>query len=152
MQERDNLVKFTHRFIVRTPLNAIIGMVDMTLNTELDPMQREYLTSVQNAADSLLRIVNDVMDIKYVQSNRALSTKFDIYSQIESGKAVAASELFNILEVVGDTVSLFKATIERKGLSFEFLQDSHIPPVVMGDPLKLKQIVSFAYFRTFLEV
>jgi signal transduction histidine kinase len=51
--------------LVRTPLNAIIGMLDMTLNTELDNKQREYLTSVQFAADSLLRIVNDVLDIRY---------------------------------------------------------------------------------------
>lgn len=51
--------------IVRTPLNAIIGMLDITLGTELDNKQREYLTSVQFAADSLLRIVNDVLDIRY---------------------------------------------------------------------------------------
>lgn len=59
--------------LVRTPLNAIIGMLDMTLNTELDNKQREYLTSVQFAADSLLRIVNDVLDIRYYCTTRHVS-------------------------------------------------------------------------------
>ena len=74
---------------VRTPLNAIIGMLDMTLNTELGDKQREYLTSVQFAADSLLRIVNDVLDIRYC----ARSQNPEIYNHFVSDTRINFSVL-----------------------------------------------------------
>lgn len=111
---------------VRTPLNAIIGMLDMTLHTQLDNKQREYLTSVQFAADSLLRIVNDVLDI----------------SKIEAGKIEVANELFNICELVSDTAAIFRGTIEQKRLQYSVWQDPAIPQLVMGDSGKVRQILS----------
>lgn len=111
---------------VRTPLNAIIGMVDMTLGTELNNKQREYLTSVQFAADSLMRIVNDVLDI----------------SKIETGKVAVVNEAFNITELVEDVTTIFRGTIERKGLQLLVLHDPGIPHFVLGDAAKVRQILS----------
>ncbi|MDD1620821.1 MAG: response regulator [Methylococcaceae bacterium] len=110
---------------IRTPMNAIIGMLYLALKTELSPSQQNYLTKAQGAAQSLLGIINDILD----------------FSKIEAGKLeIEAIEfgLDTVLEHLADAIG-FQA--EHKGIEFLIRYDVNIPPTLIGDPLRLGQIL-----------
>ncbi len=110
---------------IRTPMNAIIGMLYLALKTDLPPGLHNYLSKAQSAAQSLLGIINDILD----------------FSKIEAGKLeieVIEFSLDTVLEHLADAIS-FQA--EHKGVEFLIRYDVSIPPMLVGDPLRLGQVL-----------
>jgi PAS domain S-box-containing protein len=110
---------------IRTPMNAILGMLYLALKGDLPPAQRKQLAKAQGAAHSLLGIINDILDFSKIEAG-----KLDL-EQIEFG-------LDTVLEQLTDTVG-FQA--EHKGLELLLRYDPRIPPRLVGDPLRLGQIL-----------
>ena len=110
---------------IRTPMNAIIGMLYLALKTDLPPGLHNYLSKAQSAAQSLLGIINDILD----------------FSKIEAGKLeieVIEFSLDTVLEHLADAIS-FQA--EHKGVEFLIRYDVSIPPMLVGDSLRLGQVL-----------
>ena len=110
---------------IRTPMNAIIGMLYLALRMELPPTLQNYLSKAQGAAQSLLGIINDILD----------------FSKIESGKLELEAVEFgldSVLEHLSDAIG-FQA--EHKGIEFLIRYDVGIPPTLIGDPLRLGQVL-----------
>ncbi|MBL8452897.1 MAG: response regulator, partial [Zoogloea sp.] len=119
----DFLATMSHE--IRTPMNAIIGMLYLALNAELSPSLHNYLSKAQGAAHSLLGIINDILD----------------FSKIEAGKLEVESIEFgldSVLEQLKDSIGL---QAEQKGIEFLIRYDVTLPPVLVGDPLRLGQIM-----------
>jgi len=119
----DFLATMSHE--IRTPMNAIIGMLYVALNAELSPSLHNYLSKAQGAAHSLLGIINDILD----------------FSKIEAGKLEVESIEFgldSVLEQLKDSIGL---QAEQKGIEFLIRYDVTLPPVLVGDPLRLGQIM-----------
>ena len=110
---------------IRTPMNGVIGMARLLRETDLSPEQREYTETIQKSGDSLLEIINDILD----------------YSKIESGKIELEHIDFDLrltIESVGDLLSI-KA--HEKGLEYVTQIDHDVPSLLSGDPGRLRQIV-----------
>ncbi len=116
---------------IRTPMNAIVGFSKLTLETELDRKQREYVTSIRNAAESLITLVNDVLD----------------FSKIEAGKLVLEVAPLSVSDILRDVERLFRTEVRKKGLDFALADHcsdhSQYPTdgVLLGDALRLKQVL-----------
>jgi signal transduction histidine kinase len=119
----DFLANMSHE--IRTPMNAIIGMSHLALQTSLDSKQRNYIEKVHNAAEGLLGILNDILD----------------FSKIESGKLEMETTDFCLDEVMENLVHLIGLKAEDKGLELLFDMDLDIPQMLVGDPLRLSQIL-----------
>jgi signal transduction histidine kinase/CheY-like chemotaxis protein len=111
---------------IRTPMNAIIGLTDLVLDTELADQQRDYLSKVQLSSKALLGLLNDILD----------------YSKIEAGKLALEAEEFNLEETIENVGNLFSAKIEEAGLELFFEIDEEIPQRLLGDPLRLTQVLN----------
>ncbi|MCK4305195.1 MAG: response regulator [Candidatus Eisenbacteria sp.] len=110
---------------IRTPMNAIIGMTDLALQTDLSGEQREYLGLVQASADSLLTLINDILDL----------------SKIEAGKLNLENIAFDVWECLEDTMKALSVRAHEKGLEFVCHIQSEVPGVVIGDAGRLRQII-----------
>jgi PAS domain S-box-containing protein len=110
---------------IRTPMNAIIGMTELVLDTSLNPAQREYLTMVQESGESLLAVINDILD----------------FSKIESGRFDLDHAPFDLRDLLGDTMKALAVRAHRKGLELACHVDADVPPVLIGDRHRLRQIV-----------
>jgi PAS domain S-box-containing protein len=110
---------------IRTPMNGVIGMTGLLLDSHLNPEQREYAEIVRASAGSLLTIINDILD----------------YSKIEAGKLDIETVGFDLRSTVEDTCDFMATSIYDKGLDFNCLISPEIPPLVSGDPGKLRQIL-----------
>ncbi|MBY0240954.1 MAG: response regulator [Burkholderiaceae bacterium] len=110
---------------IRTPLNCVIGMAYLALNTELDPRQRDYLEKIRFAGEHVLGVIDDILDI----------------SKIEAGKMDIQHIDFSLDQVVNTltTVVAPKAATRKLELVFDF--DPTLPPVLVGDPLRLGQVL-----------
>src|SRR5258706_452218 len=110
---------------IRTPMNAIIGMTELALQTTLTPEQREYLDLVKASGGSLLTVINDILD----------------FSKIEAGRLEVETIPFSLRESVGDAMKPLALEAHRKGLELacEVLPD--VPDALLGDPVRLRQIV-----------
>jgi len=110
---------------IRTPLNGVIGMTDLALDTELTAEQRDCLETVKLSADSLLIVINDILD----------------YSKIEAGKIELEEIDFNLRNCAEEALKTFASTADEKGL--ELLCDiaPDLPELVAGDPGRLRQIL-----------
>ena len=111
---------------IRTPMNGIIGMTDLTLMTNLEGKQREYLNIVKSSTMSLLRVLNDILD----------------YSKIEAGKIDLEETAFDVRETVNEVVDLFSVTAKQKNLTIKITMDHEIPSKIIGDSIRLRQILS----------
>jgi len=111
---------------IRTPLNAVIGMTDLTLESDLDPTQREYLEVARSSADSLLSIINDILD----------------FSKIEVRKLALDRVTFSPRKVIEDTLKMLAVTAGGKSLQLRGTVAPEVPAAVAGDPLRLRQVVS----------
>lgn len=120
----DFLANMSHE--IRTPMNAVLGMLYLALKSDLPGSTRMQLAKAQSAAQSLLGVINDILDI----------------SKIESGKISLESTEFrldSVLEHVTDSVAL---QAENKGIEFLIRYDPDIPSTVVGDPLRLGQVLT----------
>jgi signal transduction histidine kinase/CheY-like chemotaxis protein len=110
---------------IRTPMNGILAMAELALDTELTPGQRDYLLTLKSSADSLLHIINDILD----------------FSKIESGKLELHPAEFDLRELVANTIRALAVEAHQKGLPIAFDMDEGIPGRVVGDGVRLRQIL-----------
>ncbi len=111
---------------VRTPMNAIIGMTELVLNSQVTREQKEYLSMVLESGESLLAIINDVLD----------------FSKIEAGRLELDIVKFNLRECLGDTLKTLAVKAHRKGLELISHFDADVPAILYGDQVRLRQIVT----------
>jgi PAS domain S-box-containing protein len=111
---------------IRTPMNAIIGLSHLALKTQLTPKQRDYVSKVHNAGTSLLAVINDILD----------------FSKIEAGKLDVESIDFKLDEVIASVTTLTAQKAHEKGLEFLAHVAPGIPERLLGDPLRLGQILT----------
>ncbi|MEY2632571.1 MAG: hypothetical protein RIR00_1225 [Pseudomonadota bacterium] len=111
---------------VRTPMNGIIGMTDLALQTELSGEQREYLQWAKSSAESLLTILNDILD----------------FSKIEAGRMELESVPLDIPALLNHIVGLFSADAQKKGLALSWRAEGALPGNLAGDPVRLRQILT----------
>jgi PAS domain S-box-containing protein len=110
---------------IRTPMNGIIGMTELTLDTQLSPEQRDYLETVKSSAYSLLRVINEILD----------------FSKIEAGKLDFEEVEFELAGTVETAVEALAIAAHSKGLELACHIDKDVPEVVIGDPGRLKQVL-----------
>ena len=110
---------------IRTPMNAIIGMSELALKTDLTPKQHNYIDKVNRSANSLLGIINDILD----------------FSKIEAGKLELESTRFHLEDVLDHLTNLVGLKAEEKGLELLLDIDRSIPGCLVGDPLRLGQVL-----------
>jgi signal transduction histidine kinase/DNA-binding response OmpR family regulator/HPt (histidine-containing phosphotransfer) domain-containing protein len=110
---------------IRTPMNAILGMTDLALRTELTDRQRGYLAQARSAAEALLRVIDDILD----------------FSKIEAGRLALEPRDFSLDEVFGRVTALIGLKAQRKGLELLLKTAPDVPPVLVGDPMRLLQVL-----------
>ncbi len=122
--KQDFLSNMSHE--IRTPLNAVIGMTDILRMENPRPDQQEALESIHFSGKSLLRLINDILDL----------------TKIEEGKIVLEKVPFNINELLNHIKNTFTGRAEAKGLRFSVQVDGNIPGSLRGDPFRLSQILN----------
>ena len=110
---------------IRTPMNAIIGMSALALHAELGPKQRNYIEKVHISAESLMNIINDILD----------------FSKIEAGKLEIESVDFDLRDVMENLTSVLGMKADEKGLELLYAEDSDVPLHLIGDPVRLGQVL-----------
>ena len=110
---------------IRTPMNAVVGMTNLLLKTKYDDLQGKYLRAIKQSADNLLVIINDILDI----------------SKIEAGKMEFEAANFSVDDVVGGVINTMMFKAEEKGLQLKVDLDENIPPILVGDQVRLNQVL-----------
>ncbi|EKR3912510.1 two-component sensor histidine kinase BarA [Salmonella enterica subsp. enterica serovar Typhi] len=111
---------------LRTPLNGVIGFTRLTLKTELNPTQRDHLNTIERSANNLLAIINDVLD----------------FSKLEAGKLILESIPFPLRNTLDEVVTLLAHSSHDKGLELTLNIKNDVPENVIGDPLRLQQVIT----------
>ncbi|WP_298190230.1 ATP-binding protein [uncultured Pseudomonas sp.] len=111
---------------IRTPLNGILGFTNLLQKSELTPRQQDYLGTIEQSADSLLAIINEILD----------------FSKIEAGKLVLENIPFNLRDLLQDTLTILAPAAHAKQLELLSLVYRDTPLSLIGDPLRLKQVLT----------
>jgi PAS domain S-box-containing protein len=110
---------------IRTPMNAIMGMTDLTLESDLTGQQREYLEMVRSSSAHLLTLINDILDL----------------SRIESGKVAVLRRRFSLRESMAEIIRTFTHRAGEKGLDLIYRVDPEVPDDLVGDVGRLRQVI-----------
>jgi signal transduction histidine kinase/CheY-like chemotaxis protein/HPt (histidine-containing phosphotransfer) domain-containing protein len=110
---------------IRTPMNAVIGMAYLALRTELNKKQRDYVEKIHRAANSLLGLINDILD----------------FSKIEAGKLEIETIDFSLSEVINNVTTVTSQPASEKQLEYVIEVSPAVPNVLVGDPLRLSQVL-----------
>lgn len=110
---------------IRTPLNAVIGFTDLLADTSLNKEQGEYVQIVKTASQNLLALINNILDL----------------SKIESGNLSLECQPINVAQIVSDAVKILEQKAKRKNIELKLVLSEDIPQLVMGDQLRLSQIL-----------
>jgi len=110
---------------IRTPMNAIMGMTELALDSDSDPTRREYLELVKSSAESLLTVINDILDV----------------SKIEAGKLDVDDAEFSLRDCLGEALKTLALRAHEKNLELALRVSPEVPDNLMGDPTRLRQIV-----------
>ena len=110
---------------IRTPMNAVIGMSGLLLDTKLTSEQQEFAEIIRNSGDALLTIINDILD----------------FSKIEAGKMDLENQPFDLRDVVESALDLITPKVVEKGLNIAYIMENDVPPAIMGDVTRLRQIL-----------
>jgi len=127
----ENAVKAKQQFLsnmsheIRTPMNAIIGFTKVVLKTELTSKQKEYLTAIKMSGDALIVLINDILDL----------------AKVDAGKMVFQQTPFKMALSISAMLHLFETKIQEKNLKLVKEYDHRIPEVLVGDPVRLHQII-----------
>jgi len=111
---------------IRTPLNGILGYTNLLLKTALGEEQHEHAMTIKNSGEALLYIVNDILD----------------FSKIESGQLELESVDINLLDCVEEVLDVMAPDAHEKGLELVYVLYSDVPPLVRGDPVRLRQVLA----------
>lgn len=111
---------------IRTPMNSVIGFTNLLLETNLTPHQRDYLETIRKSATNLLGIINDILD----------------FSKLEVGKLRLHYIPMSMRECVEDVLEILAPNAHSKDLELTSIIDSHIPSRIIGDPLRIKQVIT----------
>ncbi|MDI9311037.1 MAG: ATP-binding protein [Limnohabitans sp.] len=110
---------------IRTPMNAIIGFTKVILKTELNPKQKEYLTAIKMSCDSLIVLINDILDL----------------AKVDAGKMTFEKIPFKLALSIKAMLHLFESKIQEKNLALTINYDANIPEILVGDPVRFHQII-----------
>jgi signal transduction histidine kinase/DNA-binding response OmpR family regulator len=111
---------------IRTPMNGVIGMTELLLDTELSKAQRDYLSAAHESAESLLEIINEILD----------------FSRIEAGRLELETIPFSLRETLGEGLRVLGTRASTKGLELAWRAAPEVPDVLRGDPTRLRQILT----------
>lgn len=121
--EEQFLANMSHE--IRTPMNSVVGLTNLMLHTEVNPKQRQYLDAIRQSADNMLVILNDILDI----------------SKIQAGKLEIDETDFSPRAVIHAALGTMQLSIAEKKLQTELKIDAEVPEYVLGDPVRLHQII-----------
>jgi PAS domain S-box-containing protein len=130
-QIAESAVKAKQQFLsnmsheIRTPMNAIIGFTKVLLKTELSEKQKEYLTAIKLSGDALIVLINDILDL----------------AKVDAGKMIFEQTPFKLFASISAMLHLFETKIQEKNLALVKEYDHTIPDVLVGDPVRLHQII-----------
>lgn len=127
----EEALKFKQQFLsnmsheIRTPMNAIVGFTNVILKTELDQNQKEYIDAIKKSSESLIILINDILDL----------------AKVDAGKMSFSNNPFSIEESITDVFKLLGPKCQEKNLEFTKEYDTSIPKIVLGDAIRLRQII-----------
>lgn len=110
---------------IRTPMNAIVGFTNVVLKTELNKDQKEYINAIKVSGDALIILINDILDL----------------AKVNAGKMTFEQSQFNLSDSISTMLQLFEAKINEKNLDLVKEYDQAIPQILVGDPMRLRQII-----------
>jgi signal transduction histidine kinase len=130
-QTAENAMKAKQQFLsnmsheIRTPMNAIIGFTQVVLKTDLTSKQKEYLTAIKISGDSLIVLINDILDL----------------AKVDAGKMTFEHKPFKLDVSISVIIHLFETKIQEKNIELIKEYDANIPEILIGDPVRLHQII-----------
>src|ERR1700728_872927 len=117
------LARMSHE--IRTPMNGVMGMSELLQGTELSARQRRLAQTITRSAEGLLEIINDILD----------------FSKIEAGKLELETIEFGLREIIEETIDILGVRARTKGLDLNCVIESSVPAAVLGDPVRLRQVL-----------